>query len=78
MEAEDIPKHVVKMKKTLESVYCRVWEILNISYQQQKEHYDKKIHGDAFEEGDMVWLHTTVISRGKSKNCTTHRLVPIA
>ena len=38
-----------------------------MSHQRQKKNYDKKIHGDAIEEGDLVWLHTTVIPRGKSK-----------
>jgi len=26
----------------------------------QKEIYDKKVHGEAFKEGDLVWVHISV------------------
>ena len=66
-EAADVPEHVTKTKKTLESAYSRVRERLNTSHQRQKENYDKKVHGKSFVGGDLVWLHTMVVPRGKSK-----------
>lgn len=66
-ETADIPEHVTKTKKTLELAYSRVHERLNVSHQRQKEHYDKKVHGSSFADGDLVWLHNTVVPRGKSK-----------
>ena len=45
----------------------RVHVKLSTGHKRQKEIYDKKIHGDAYEENDVVWLHHPAIPRGKSK-----------
>ena len=34
---------------------------------RQKELYDRKAHGELFKQGDLVWLHTPAVSRGKSR-----------
>jgi len=34
---------------------------------RQKTLYDKKIYGDPFKEGDLEWLHSTVVPKGCSK-----------
>ena len=39
------------VRSTLGEVQCR-----------QKELYDRKIHGEPFKEGDLVWLYSSVIS----------------
>jgi hypothetical protein len=31
---------------------------------QQKAFYDEKLHGNPFQENDLVWLHTTVTAKG--------------
>ena len=29
--------------------------------------YRKKVHGDQFDQGDLVWLHNPVVPRGQSR-----------
>ena len=33
----------------------------------QKQIYDKRAHGEPFEPGDLVWLHSLAVLRGKSR-----------
>ena len=35
--------------------------------QQQRELYDKHIHGVPFEADDLVWLHNPAVQRGECK-----------
>ena len=39
-----------------------------IEHRRQKSFYDEKVHGKSYNVGDMVWLHSTVVSQGKSRN----------
>ena len=34
---------------------------------RQREYYDKKIHGQSYKQGDLVWLHSPVVPRGRAK-----------
>ena len=34
---------------------------------RQKDIYDKKVHGEPFKKGDLVWLHCPAVPRGRSK-----------
>ena len=42
-QAVDIPQHLSKTKKILESAYSGVRETLSLSHQRQKENHDKKV-----------------------------------
>ncbi|KAL5496432.1 hypothetical protein EMCRGX_G012712 [Ephydatia muelleri] len=61
------------LKRSLEDAYSRVREHLGTTVERQKEVYDLKVHGKAFEIGDLVWLHNPVVGRGIwQRNCTIH------
>ena len=77
-EMKSIPDHVALLGNHLRSAYDRVRDKLAIGHRRQKEGYDKKIHGESFKEGDLVWLNSPAIPRGNPKSYTTHGLVPIA
>ena len=55
------------LKKSLESAYERVRRTTASAHQQQKQLYDKKVHGKPFEVGDLVWLHSPAVAKGKSR-----------
>lgn len=59
--------YAVHLKKGLEEAYCTVREKLSASHEHRKTHYDKRIHGRPFKDGELVWLHSTVVPRGKSR-----------
>ena len=66
-ESTSVQDYARVMKKSLGAAYDRVRVKLSTGHKRQKEIYDKKIHGDAYEENDLVWLHNPAIPKGKSK-----------
>ena len=55
------------MKRGLEEAYKCVRERLTTEHNRQKYIYDQKCHGDPYSPGDMVWLHSSVVPRGKAE-----------
>ena len=52
---------------TVVEAYRGVREKLAASHARRKNYYDQKVHGQPFAVGDLVWLHSVVVPRGKSK-----------
>ena len=46
--------------------YRDVREALDRSHICQKDFYDKKIHGEPYKKGDLVWLHNPTVPTGQS------------
>ena len=66
--AEESPDTYARnLKKSLESAYERVRQTTDSAHKQQKQLYDKRVHGKPFEAGDLVWLHSPAVSKGKSR-----------
>ena len=38
-----------------------------VEHKRQKEFYDRRVHGQPYVDGDLVWLHSPVVPRGKFK-----------
>ena len=64
---EFVGGYVAKMKRTLTEAYDNVQENQETAHQRQSKLYNKKVHGDAYKVGDLVWLHSSVVPPGKSK-----------
>ena len=60
-------EYATKMKDSIEKAYNLVKTRFGQKQQTQKEFYDQKCHGDPYAPGDLVWLHSTVVPRGKSR-----------
>ena len=60
-------EYATQLKKGLEEAYARVREKLTRSHERRKENYDRKVHGDPYNQGDLVWMHTKVIAWGESR-----------
>ena len=56
----------LKSSLALEDAYSKVRDHLGTTVERQKEGYNLKVHGKAFEIGDLVWLHNPVVGRGKA------------
>ena len=52
---------------SLEKAYSVAREKLQTAAQCQKMNYDQRIHGEPFKVGDLVYLHSSVIPKGKSR-----------
>ena len=52
----------------LEQCFKLVRENLGAIAERQKEYYNRRVHGEPYQEGDHVWLHNPAVPRGQSKN----------
>ena len=55
------PTYAQELQSSLTSAYDLARTTLGDAQFRQKMLYDRKIHGEPFKEGDLVWLHSTVI-----------------
>ena len=63
------------VRQTLEKAYLTVRNPTGAALERQKELYDRRVHGDEYQVGDLVWLHNPVIPKGaKRKLYTVHGL----
>ena len=62
-----IPQYVTDLRTHLEAAYRRVRERMGHQLKRQRDIYNKKVHGDPYEPGDLVWLHSPAVPRGQSK-----------
>ena len=49
-------EYVAKVQKGLGDVFDKVWEKTGQSQVRQKAYYDRKVHDERFNTGDLVWL----------------------
>ena len=68
-DQKEVPttQYAAATKKSLEEAYRCVREKLSVSHARRKDYYDKKVHGSPFAVGELVWLHSTVVPRGKAR-----------
>ena len=66
-EPATTPQYVVRLRQSLEKAYTLARQNLKTAAGRQKEMYDHKTHGEPYKVGDKVWLHSTVIPRGRAK-----------
>ena len=59
--------YAMSTKRAFEEAYSLVRQKLNAAHCIQKTYYDKKVHGKPFVTGDLVWLFSPAVPRGKSK-----------
>ena len=55
------------LRERIEKAYNKVREIIGQEQVRQKDFYDKKVHGTPLEVGDLVFLHSLVLSRGHAR-----------
>ncbi len=60
-------EYAATLKQTLDTAYSQVREKMGLKLQRQKQFYDRRIHGEPYKEGDLVWLYCPAVPRGQSK-----------
>lgn len=63
----NLPRYVANFRSNLITAYQNVREHMGHQLDCQKEFYDRKIHGQPFQPGDLVWLHSQHVKRGQAK-----------
>ena len=62
-----VPQYVAELREHLEDAYQRVRGRMGHKLERQKELYNRKAHGDPFQSGDLVWLHSPAVARGQCR-----------
>ena len=63
-----LPHQYVKtLKDTLESAYTKARQHMQATAMRSEELYNKRVHGQEYEVGDLVWLNNPVVPRGRSR-----------
>ena len=61
------PQYVTSLRTSLETMYGYVRENMECMQAKQKVRYDAKSQDRPFSIGDLVWLHSPAVPRGKSR-----------
>ena len=59
--------YAVQLKSSLEDALMRTAWFERKLAPRQKDFYDRKVHGEPYKTGDLVWMHTTVVPPGHSR-----------
>eukprot|EP00731_Ephydatia_muelleri_P000583 Em0001g583a len=63
----ELPEYVGNLKRTLQKAYEVAREHIGEKQQFQKELYNQIVHGLPFCVGDLVWLYSPAVTKGRSK-----------
>ena len=66
-QSQTVSSFVSDTKTVLEYAYRHVRDTMRLKQDRQKELYDCKRHGEFYQVGDLVWLHSSVVPRGASR-----------
>ncbi|KAL5502559.1 hypothetical protein EMCRGX_G009355 [Ephydatia muelleri] len=64
MEEMTTQEYVRNLRQTLEKAYSIVRNHTGAALERK---YDRRVHGDEYQVGDLVWLHNPVISKGAKR-----------
>ena len=60
-------EYATQLRDSLEQAYANVQTTMGTQLAKQKQLYDHKVHGKPFEPECLVWLHSPVVPRGRSR-----------
>ena len=60
-------EYAFDLKQSLEKAYERVRTTTGAKQLLQMWLYNRRVHGEPYQVGDQVWLHTTVLAHGNTK-----------
>ena len=68
-QPDDLPvdSFVNDMIVVHKNAYQHVRNTTRLKQDRQKELYDRKRHGEFYQAGELVWLHSSVVPRGASR-----------
>ena len=67
LPAQSIEDYAAHLKTSLTDAYSDVRHQLQTAHQRQKEIYDRKVHGEPYKAGDLVWLYHPAVPPGQSR-----------
>ena len=65
--SESVGSYATHLRRSLSEAYSDVRHQLQAAHQRQKEVYNKRVHGEPYKVGDLVWLHNPAVPPGQSR-----------
>eukprot|EP00731_Ephydatia_muelleri_P022808 Em0015g391a len=66
-QEKELPSYAHQLREGLKEAYALVRNHCESEHQLQKAIYDRKVHGKPFSIGNMVWLFSPAVPRGRCK-----------
>ena len=66
-ESQSSPEYAAALRSRLELAFKYVRQRMRHHLQRQKEFYDKKVHGEPYSEGSLVWLCSPVVNKNAGR-----------
>ena len=60
-------EYAAALQKSLGSAFEQVRKNFKFRLCRQKDFYDRKVHGQPYEQDALVWLHSSVVPKGQSR-----------
>ena len=67
-----VDDYVAQQCRILEEAYRQVCHTVGLKQDRQKELYDRRRHGESFQDGDFVMLILQLSLGADLKNCIVH------
>ena len=67
VQEEKINQYIGRVHEELQSSYNAVQNRMSGRLLWEKELYDKEVHGEEYRKDSLVWFHSAVVTKGKSK-----------
>ena len=65
-------EYAAELDQRLKSAFELVHRTTGIQHERQKQYYDRKVHGESYAVGDLVWVLNPKVPKNSSKSCFTH------
>ena len=69
-------EHAAQLQVSIRQAFQAVQENMATAHKRQKEHYDRHVHGKAFQPNDLVWLLITAVPLGHPRKLHCPRTGP--
>ena len=66
-ELQSPNEYAATLENQLTTAFETAHKQMGRQHLRQKEYYDKKLHGQAYQKGDLVWLHSSAIKKGQHR-----------
>ena len=59
--------YIIQLKDRLQQSYSHVTKMLQTKQALQRQLYNQKVHGEPYQPGNLLWLHSTVCKGHEGK-----------
>ena len=63
-QTNTVPEYVMTLQQILTAAFANAREHIGTHQERQAESYNKRVHGNPYDQGRLVWLYNSVVPKG--------------